>query len=386
MENKLIYHLTVSVLIEYFKHVKRKLTLSFVIIVLLCSSLYAQDTNRALNFDGVNDYVNMNDVLNNLPLPFTAEAWVYWRGATTTAYAEYGIITSDNDPQFYYRGFCIRVLNQGQITIRLGDGGIAAGFSRRDKNSPANALPVNAWTHIAVVVRGLTDMSIFVNGIDVGGTYDGSGGNMQSSGHPFIIGRWTYDQSTGQDWFFNGIIDEVRIWRIERTQAQIISKMNQTLGQEYYITLDSGLVGYWRFDQLENLGINGGGIDDVRDIAVFHQHGDTENGPVIVLGAPTLIGIQQILIEFPNQFTLNQNFPNPFNPVTHIEFSIPKKSNVKITVYDSQGKEVADLLNQRLTSGTYKVDFDGANFSSGVYFYKLETEDFVQTKSMVLLK
>jgi len=99
-----------------------------------------------------------------------------------------------------------------------------------------------------------------------------------------------------------------------------------------------------------------------------------------------IISVQNISTENPDQFDLKQNYPNPFNPVTYIEFSIPKQYNVKITVYDSQGKEVADLLNERLSAGSFRVDFDGTGFSSGIYFYKMETEDFVQTKSMVLLK
>ena len=99
-----------------------------------------------------------------------------------------------------------------------------------------------------------------------------------------------------------------------------------------------------------------------------------------------IISVQNISTEIPDNFRLNQNYPNPFNPITNIEFSIPKQANVNITVYDALGKLVASLLDQRLSAGTYKVDFDGAGYSSGVYFYRLETEGFVETKSMVLLK
>jgi len=97
-------------------------------------------------------------------------------------------------------------------------------------------------------------------------------------------------------------------------------------------------------------------------------------------------GITQTENIIPDRYSIMQNFPNPFNPSTNIEFSVPKQSNVKINVYDSQGKEVAALLNEKLSAGTYRVDFDGTGYSSGVYFYKMETEDFVQTRSMVLLK
>lgn len=113
--------------------------------------------------------------------------------------------------------------------------------------------------------------------------------------------------------------------------------------------------------------------------------GTQGNFTVASISVGGIVGVQEISI-IPESFTLSQNYPNPFNPITNIEFSIPKSEDVKITVYDSQGKELVTLLNQRLTAGSHKVDFDGAKFSSGVYFYKLETESFIQTKSMVLLK
>lgn len=86
-------------------------------------------------------------------------------------------------------------------------------------------------------------------------------------------------------------------------------------------------------------------------------------------------------------FSLNQNYPNPFNPTTNINFSIPKAQNVSLKVYDMMGKEVANLVNnERLNAGEYKADFSGANLSSGVYYYTLTTDEFVSTKSMVLVK
>ncbi|MBV6478426.1 MAG: hypothetical protein HGGPFJEG_01181 [Ignavibacteria bacterium] len=107
-----------------------------------------------------------------------------------------------------------------------------------------------------------------------------------------------------------------------------------------------------------------------------------------------IISVQNLSTEVPSNFALHQNYPNPFNPTTNIEFAIPKHSNVKITVYDSQGKEVISLLNKRLNAGKYKVDFDGSGYSSGVYFYKLvmngtnssETEGYTAVKKMLLTK
>jgi len=102
--------------------------------------------------------------------------------------------------------------------------------------------------------------------------------------------------------------------------------------------------------------------------------------------APGTIGIESTGNNIPEIFTLHQNYPNPFNPVTNIEFDVPKSSFVKLTVYDVKGRAVETLVNSELSPGTYKTDWNGTNFSSGVYFYKLESDGFVQTKRMILIK
>ncbi|MFI5144491.1 MAG: SBBP repeat-containing protein [Ignavibacteria bacterium] len=98
------------------------------------------------------------------------------------------------------------------------------------------------------------------------------------------------------------------------------------------------------------------------------------------------IGIKKISSAIPGEFNLSQNYPNPFNPNTTIEFAIPKSSDVKLVVYDISGREADVLINEKLRAGSYKVDFYGSKLSSGVYFYKLTSEDFIQTKRMVLVK
>ncbi|NOS83754.1 MAG: T9SS type A sorting domain-containing protein [Ignavibacteria bacterium] len=88
----------------------------------------------------------------------------------------------------------------------------------------------------------------------------------------------------------------------------------------------------------------------------------------------------------PNGYFLSQNYPNPFNPVTNIKFNIPKRSYVKISVFDVLGKEISVLVNEELNTGTFEVNWDASNFPSGVYFYKIETDEFSESKKMVLIK
>ncbi len=97
-------------------------------------------------------------------------------------------------------------------------------------------------------------------------------------------------------------------------------------------------------------------------------------------------GISHNLDFVPKTYSLSQNYPNPFNPSTQIQFGLPKSGNVKLIVYDILGREVKTLVNEYRTAGTYQIAFDASSLASGVYFYKIEANDFVQTKKMLLVK
>jgi len=101
--------------------------------------------------------------------------------------------------------------------------------------------------------------------------------------------------------------------------------------------------------------------------------------------SPVLTGIGNYNFN-PLKYSLSQNFPNPFNPETRISYSIPKSGFVKIIVYDISGKEMDILVNEMKQAGTYNLEFNGSNFASGVYLYRLESSDFVQTNRMLLIK
>lgn len=110
------------------------------------------------------------------------------------------------------------------------------------------------------------------------------------------------------------------------------------------------------------------------------------NSDIATIKYSQAIGIHNISNEIPEGFLLSQNYPNPFNPVTNIQFSIPKLAYVKLVVFDMLGREVEVLVNENVSAGTYNVDWNSSSYPSGVYFYKMETENFTQTKKMILLK
>ena len=119
-------------------------------------------------------------------------------------------------------------------------------------------------------------------------------------------------------------------------------------------------------------------------------------GKVDALNALTLVnqltGVKEDK-NIPARFSLEQNYPNPFNPTTTIRYSIPssplpfgKGLGVRLEVYDILGREVATLVNQEQQPGNYEVTFDASKLSSGIYFYRLQAGNFIQTKKMILLK
>ncbi|MDQ3019767.1 MAG: YCF48-related protein [Bacteroidota bacterium] len=116
-----------------------------------------------------------------------------------------------------------------------------------------------------------------------------------------------------------------------------------------------------------------------------------DSGVVMMTTTGGLTYIKQNYSKIPEVFILYQNYPNPFNPETIIKFDIMRDArsemqDVRLIIYDELGKEVETLVNERLAAGSYEVEFNGGNLSSGIYYYKLIADDFTETKKMVILR
>lgn len=134
-------------------------------------------------------------------------------------------------------------------------------------------------------------------------------------------------------------------------------------------TLNGSTVYFWRVNAR-----NGMGTSPFSTISFF---------------TTTLTGIVNINSEVPEKYGLYTNYPNPFNPSTKIKFDIPSangSSNVRLVVFDAAGREVSTLINNTLSPGSYEFEFTAKNLTSGLYFYRLETDNFVDTKKMILVK
>ena len=102
--------------------------------------------------------------------------------------------------------------------------------------------------------------------------------------------------------------------------------------------------------------------------------------------AELVTGVKKIGTINPKMFSLSQNYPNPFNPTTIIEYDLPKAEYVKIVVFDVLGKQVKTLVDEEKSGGSYKVEFNAKDLSSGVYFYQIQSKEFIQTKKFLLIK
>ncbi|MBN1634553.1 MAG: choice-of-anchor J domain-containing protein [Ignavibacteria bacterium] len=133
-------------------------------------------------------------------------------------------------------------------------------------------------------------------------------------------------------------------------------------------------------------GLNGK-MDEFRAYRWALSATDVANSWNVDVACGTVTGIgNNNNFEIPQNYMLNQNYPNPFNPVTKISFAIPKSGLVTLKVYDVIGREVASLVNAQKNAGSYIVDFDASNLSSGIYFYRLDVNGFVDTKKMMVIK
>jgi uncharacterized delta-60 repeat protein len=110
------------------------------------------------------------------------------------------------------------------------------------------------------------------------------------------------------------------------------------------------------------------------------------NMGVVKYSQPVILGVNNQNIQIANDFRLEQNFPNPFNPSTSISYSVPNPGNVKISVYDITGRLVSTIVNEYKNAGSYELKFDGSKLASGTYFYRMDAVGYSDVKKMMLVK
>jgi len=180
-----------------------------------------------------------------------------------------------------------------------------------------------------------------------------------------------------------GVLGFVELYDIDSIDVLGYESVNKTYRLDglilSYLTLSSKFGPIWRYSPGEPPGTS-----ITRELLIGCQISDTSYGHIVSVKDEKRL---------PNEFSLSPNYPNPFNPTTKIKFSLPNVGDenfrplqTQLIVYDILGREIKTLLNKPLQPGEYEVEFDATGLPSGVYFYRLSSGSFSQTKKMVLLR
>lgn len=178
-----------------------------------------------------------------------------------------------------------------------------------------------------------------------------------------------------------GIVYVVGAINYTSASSTIVTKKYNTAG-------DSLSAAVYSLPGIRNEFITGGPGSSLLISGDFFVNSNSAN--VFLINYSVTTGISPIVSSTPDKFSLSQNFPNPFNPVTEIKYDLPFDSKVEIIVFDISGKEVAEIVNTIQTAGNHSVSFNAASLSSGIYFYKIFTaggnQNFEKTMKMMLIK
>jgi hypothetical protein len=328
-----------------------------------CVFTYSSQDTRILQ-NGI-DIVPVSSVNRCLLLPTPGVNTNYVMIPYATGMTGFQTITIEAWMKIGSTGNANTVLNKGAASFdyQLGVNASSALPFFRGPSVIATAtftMTAGVWTHLAVTSNGST-VIFYKNGVAMSTVT--SAVSLGSSVNEMRIGRGNNDAGSGD-------IDEVRLWNIVRTPSDIAADMCN----KWVPNSTTGLIGKWHFDSTYTDSVHGWNGTPMGNVGF-----DT------VTWCP-ITGLHQNGTEVPATYILKQNYPNPFNPSTSIEFSIPKGGYVEMKLYDITGREVATLVSDPFTAGTYTVTFNGSKLASGVYLYKMVSGNFTETRKMVLIK
>jgi len=269
--------------------------------------------------------------------------------------------------------------NLDYVTIKYNSGGVQQWLKRY--NGPGNS--TDSPIGIALDVSG----NVVVTGysLGVGTTYDITTIKYNSLADTTWTRRYDFGPGGNRDDRPTGMVLD-NFGNVYVTGSSSSSTFND------YVTIKYNPAG----DQQWVKRYNGTGSNDDAAVAIAIDNSlnlfvtgsswSAANIDYLTIKYSQPVGITPIGNSIPESFKLAQNYPNPFNPTTNINYDLPVSEFVSLKIYDQLGKEVATLVNERQSAGSYRVEFDGSNFSSGIYFYTLSAGEFKETKKMLLVK
>jgi len=263
-------------------------------------------------------YGLMDANLRSLSFPYTIALWINREDDSARA------ILATEDVGGQYFGTWMSISSSGQVQINFGNGGSPGPGSRKTKVS-TSAVAKNIWTHVAAVVNSATDMTLYIDGVDAGGTYSGTATSMAHG----VAGRMQFGYQTSAIdpiLYYRGGMDDIRVYDTALTQEQI--------GRLAADTLTTGIAGK------------------------------------IAAHRPFFLDVA----------------PNPFNPSVAITFSIPVAQKVVLDVFDVKGSRVARLVDGQKEAGEHKLIWAGSSQASGLYLLRMQAGTKILERKLVYLK
>lgn len=324
-------------------------TFLFCLMMLFCISLsHAQSNGSAIHFNGFDEYIEVpHDASLNMTSGFTIAAWVYLE-----AYVEWASIvtkgTGDNNYTIHQSGPA---------------GGSDYGHLRFTGSSPnlpiflesTTKIPLNEWHFVAISYDGTTLTFYYDGNADGGGTLPGPLGTNTES---LIIGA----DFPGAAEYWDGNLDEVRIWNVALSRAQVRAAMHGHANPRA-----NALAAYWRFDEGSGTTVSDRSGNNNTGSFVADPDWISPGAPI---GGPSRLG----------QIDKNgiSNYPNPFQHQTAIRFQLSQQTHISLHIYNALGQLVKILGDRPLGPGEHTLIWDGTHMSgelvaSGLYFYQLNT-------------
>jgi len=345
-----------------------------ILCFILTSELSGQSFKMAIDMDGIDDYalVPHDESLNPGTDSWTIALWLnapnveqdgplVRKRLAEEGYNQFNLLIGHTDPHNPSPG-------KGIIYNYID----YAGVSERSGHLQNEFVDGN-WHHIAVVSDKTADsVFVFIDGIKQVFNMQYNFGDWPdvTNVDSMLIGR----DSGGSD-FYTGKMDELSIWRKALNNAQILQVMTDTLSTSYYSSADSGLVAYYRFDALEDLGINGGGADDFRDFSFYGNHADADGDPELVPSLPIAFVPEELAdLEF---FV----YPNPCQEKLTLHCSALGTRHSELEVINLSGNVVYKEENTR--SGEAEITVDVSHLPAGLYLVMLQTEDAVGVRKII---
>lgn len=311
------------------------------------------NTNSAYQLDGINDYIDLpNDAKLKPELPISFAMWVKFDQLDQTLSEVFTTDFVDNN----YTGVWVCLSNSGTIAIAYGDNtGNTSSTNRRTKIG-TTSLNVGEWYHVVGVIRGATDMDIYINCVDDGGTYAGTGGNLGYSSNPGSIGRKDAHMSNPNYWF-KGSIDELGYWNRALTAQDVQELCNgsictSTLYDTTHVT-----------------------VYDTTHVVVY----DTQ----YVAVTDTLL--MDVLLSVSGNPVMNRIkvFPNPSNDVVVVDNGdYGNMTNYSLKIFNSLGQEV---FNSTINTQQFNIPVNTLG-DTGTYFIKLydSSDNLIDTRKLIL--